>query len=191
MLNIIYMEGEVFWIRHGQSVANTFYYLHSFIIDPDLTSLGRKQMLEVAKLLASENIDYIICSPLKRSIESGQIIKSYMKIIGKCEPVIVITSSIKESGLGLDNISLQPTDSIITKIINISPFCFYGIFYDLLRSLLKNNKKIAIIGHQHVNSKFIYELSNTNIIPMKNGEIIKMSFINNGLSVFLQNYLTK
>ena len=183
------MEGQVFWIRHGQSVANTFNYLHSFVLDPDLTSLGRKQMLQVAKLMANENIEILICSPLKRSLESAQIIKTYIKTVGKNEPSIIISNSIKESGLGLDNIALQETDSLLNKIINFSPFSFYNKFYCLLESLLKNYKKIAVIGHQNVNSKYIYNLTNLQPEPMNNGEIIKMNVYPTYSTV--ENYLKK
>ena len=182
------MEVEIFWIRHGQSVANTFNYLHSLVLDPDLTNLGRKQMLEVAKKLINENIEIIICSPLKRSLESGQIIKSYIETISKISPKLYITNTIKESGLGLDNIALHETDSIINKILNFSPFSFYSSFYKLLESLMIDNKKIMIIGHQHINSKYINLLTNISITPMANGEIIKMN-VNQNKEYSLEKYL--
>lgn len=182
------MKVEIFWIRHGESVANTFNYLHSLVLDPGLTNLGRKQMLEVGKKLINENIEIIICSPLKRSIESGQIIKSYIETISKISPKLYITNTIKESGLGLDNIALHETDSIINKIKNFSPFSFYNSFYKLLESFIKHNKKIIIIGHQHVNSKYINLLTNISITPMSNGEIIKMN-VNQNKEYSLEKYL--
>jgi broad specificity phosphatase PhoE len=183
------MEREIFWVRHGESVANTFNYFHSLIIDPELTNLGKKQMLEVAKKIVNNNIEIMVCSPLKRSIQSCQIIQNYIETITEKPITIYITNSIKESGLGLDNIALHKTDSFINKLMNFSPFSFYSTFYELLKSLMKYDKKIAIIGHQHVNTKFIRLLSNIQIEPMKNGEIIKMNIKNT--QYILENYLKK
>jgi len=184
------MESEIFWIRHGESVANTFNYLHSLVLDPDLTNLGRKQMLEVAKNILSENIEIIICSPLKRSVESAYIIKSYIETLSNNSPKLYISSSIKESGLGLDNMALYKNDTIMNKIINILPFSFYNSFYQLIESIMKHHKKIMIIGHQNVNTKFIQLLTNITIEPMKNGDIIKINVARNK-EYSLEKYLKK
>jgi len=184
------MEAEIFWIRHGESVANTFNYLHSLVLDPGLTNLGKKQMLDLAKNIVNENIEIIICSPLQRSIESGQIIKSYIETIHKSSPKICVSNTIKESGLGLDNIALYKTDNIINKLINFSPFSFYHSFYQLLENVMKENKKILIIGHQNVNSKYIQLLTSITIEPMKNGDIIKIN-VNKNKEYILEKILKK
>ena len=182
------MVEKIFWIRHGESVANTHTYLHSLILDPELTYIGIKQMLKVATELANEDIEILVCSPLKRSIESGQIIQSYLKSSGKNKPKIIICNSIKESGLGLDNITFCKSDTILNTLLNVVPFSFYPKFVDLLENLKKTHKKIAIVGHQKINGQYIYNLSSNEIKPMKNGEIITTGLLPNGKYI-VENYL--
>jgi broad specificity phosphatase PhoE len=182
------MLEKIFWIRHGESVANTYTYLHSLVFDPELTYVGIKQMLKVAAELANEDIEILICSPLKRSIESGQIIQSYLKSSGKNKPIIIISNSLKESGLGLDNITFSKSDTILNNILNIVPFSFYDKFVDLLENLKKKHKKIAIVGHQKINNQFIQNLSLKKCKPMNNGEILKMELLHDKTFI-VENYL--
>ena len=154
------MLEKIFWIRHGESRANTYTYLHSLVFDPELTYVGKKQMFKVASELANEDIELLICSPLKRSIESGEIIQRYLIASGKIKPNIIICNSLKESGLGLDNITFSKSNTILNNVLNIVPFSFYHKFVDLLENLKNKHKKIAIIGHQKINSKYIYILNN-------------------------------
>lgn len=53
----------IYFIRHGQSVANSD--TTSSMIDPPLTQLGR---LQASKL--ELNVDLVICSPMRRALET-------------------------------------------------------------------------------------------------------------------------
>jgi broad specificity phosphatase PhoE len=182
------MLEKIFWIRHGESVANTHTYLHSLIFDPKLTYVGTKQMLTAAAELVNEDIEILICSPLKRSIESGQIIQRYITASGKIKPNIIICNSIKESGLGLDNITFSKSDTIVNNVLNIAPFSGYNKFIDLLENLKKKHKKIAIVGHQKINKQYIHNLSLNECKPMNNGAIVKMELLPDK-TYTVENYL--
>jgi broad specificity phosphatase PhoE len=179
---------KIFWIRHGESVANTYTYLHCLIFDPELTNFGIKQMLKVAAELVNEDIEILICSPLKRSIESGQIIQRYITASGKIKPNIIICNSIKESGLGLDNIAFSKSDTILNNVLNIAPFSVYHKFVDLLENLKQKHKKIAIVGHQKINSQYIHNITSKQCKPMNNGEIVKMELMPDK-TYSVENYL--
>lgn len=190
------MTNTIYWIRHGQSVANTYKYLHSIILDPILTELGKEQMLEVSKILVENDIELIICSPLIRSIESGHILKKYIETHKRYSPKMVISFHMTEKGLGLDNISINGLGFLITKNNLAKRFFRNGskhLFNDFNRELLDYSgkyKNIAIVGHDHTNADFIKRLSNQQITPMKNGEIIKMVLNNNNVES-MENYLKK
>jgi broad specificity phosphatase PhoE len=70
------MKKEVYLIRHAQSEANasldhddqTVYY------DPNITNLGKKQAAITRKLLANIDFDLIVCSPLRRALQTFEYI---------------------------------------------------------------------------------------------------------------------
>ncbi|MBR6327392.1 MAG: histidine phosphatase family protein, partial [Alphaproteobacteria bacterium] len=65
----------LYLIRHGQTVANVEHKI-SGQIETDLTPFGRDQILQTAQNLKSigVSLDLILCSPLKRTKDSAQII---------------------------------------------------------------------------------------------------------------------
>jgi broad specificity phosphatase PhoE len=63
----------IYWIRHGESLSNISDLNHN-IIDPDLTTNGKKQCQELKKKIKLDNIDYkidlVVVSPLTRTLET-------------------------------------------------------------------------------------------------------------------------
>tara|TARA_B100001094_G_scaffold284706_1_gene298374 strand:- start:1906 stop:2331 length:426 start_codon:yes stop_codon:yes gene_type:complete len=123
----------IYYIRHGESIANVHTYTHWSLLDPELTEKGKIQCYETKQLLKNVNFEIIICSPLKRSIQSASLL--FPNRIIYCFP------EVSEIGFGLDNFS------------NYEPFGFpYVIMMkEPLDYLLNNsyNKNIAIISHEH------------------------------------------
>ena len=166
------MINNIYWIRHGQSVANTHKYLHSIYLDPPLTEIGQAEILNVAVTLKNKNIDLIICSPLIRSIESGMIIKNYLHVHSGLDPILVTWNNISEKGFGLDNISINNIISCIqpkTLKDSLSSGSNFDTFNNELNKIIKKYKNIVIVGHEKINSIYIKKLTNQSIMPMKNG----------------------
>lgn len=60
-------------VRHGQTEANAN-HLFNGINKLDLTDIGIKQAEDLLSSLENINIDYIFCSPLKRTIHTANIL---------------------------------------------------------------------------------------------------------------------
>ena len=60
-------------VRHGQTPANVD-HLFNGINTLDLTDVGVKQAEELASSLKDIDIDYIFCSPLKRTVHTANIL---------------------------------------------------------------------------------------------------------------------
>lgn len=187
------MINTIYWIRHGQSVANTHKYLHPIYLDPPLTELGQSQILDASHALNASDVDIILCSPLIRSIESGKIIQGYLKCHTEKHPKLIILNSLVEKGIGLDNIAVhslinctKPTN-LINRIMGKSP---YKSFLEELREICKKYRNIVIVGHENINNEYIRKLCNIDITPMKNGEIIMLTMSNFRI-VSVENYLRK
>ena len=63
---------KVYIVRHGQTTTNSLDY-HS-LEDDDLTELGIKQAEELREKIKNMSFDVIICSPLKRTKHTANII---------------------------------------------------------------------------------------------------------------------
>ena len=64
---------EIFITRHGQTDWNVLGKLQGQT-DIELNDTGRQQAKETGELIKNENIDLIISSPLKRAMETAEII---------------------------------------------------------------------------------------------------------------------
>lgn len=71
---------NLYIIRHGESVANVEGRYQGQTYDTDLSQLGIKQSQAVAEELSLENIEQIICSPLKRTLQTAQIIGKHLDL---------------------------------------------------------------------------------------------------------------
>ena len=69
-------------IRHGQTEANAN-HLFNGINEGDLNENGIQQAKELAKIVQTIDIDYIFCSPLKRTIHTANILNVKNKPIYK------------------------------------------------------------------------------------------------------------
>ena len=139
----------IYYIRHGESLANINQYTHWAMLDPSLTEKGKFQCFETKQKLKSIHFDIIICSPLKRSIQSACLL--FPNRIVYCFP------EVSEIGFGLDNFS------------NYEPFGFPQVILmkETLMTFIKNNnnKTIAIISHEHyIESKTNQKLNNMEFI---------------------------
>lgn len=70
---------NIYMIRHGQSLANLECKLQGQKYDTDLTSQGQSQAASAALKLVNKNIEIIYTSPLKRAIQTAEIISQKLK----------------------------------------------------------------------------------------------------------------
>jgi len=78
-LNLLY------YIRHGEGVDNVARRFSYKNPDNPLTERGRLQALQTAQHLAARSFDGIYCSPMKRALETAQIIASPLK----ADPIVM------------------------------------------------------------------------------------------------------
>lgn len=165
------MKKKVYWIRHGESTANIDEYLHMLYYNPELSQKGKGQMASCGDRLFDKDIQVILCSPLKRSIESANIIKKQIISKGRNPPIIHIIDSIKESGIGLDNICLNnQNSSLLSDIVRIIPTNFFYFFKKDFDEYISQYNNILIVGHHNVNKSYIKKLTDIEI-SMNNGDI--------------------
>lgn len=68
---------HLFVIRHGLTDFNT-QNRYQGGTDNAINKVGRSQILAVAHTLANQNIDYLVSSPLKRAIQSAEVISQQL-----------------------------------------------------------------------------------------------------------------
>ncbi|TSC88131.1 MAG: putative phosphoglycerate mutase [Microgenomates group bacterium Gr01-1014_16] len=71
---------KIYLIRHGQSVANLTGKFQGQRYDTDLTNQGRLSAQKIAATFLTENISAIFSSPLKRAIQTAEIISGTLNI---------------------------------------------------------------------------------------------------------------
>ena len=81
---------EIYFIRHGQTDENSLGIRQGAEIDSELNELGRQQAKKSGKYLKKyrikdKNFDCILSSPLKRAIETAEIIGKELKLSKKIE----------------------------------------------------------------------------------------------------------
>lgn len=74
---------EIVAIRHGETDMNAQMLIQGCRSDVPLNAKGRKQAYKAGKKLQSYNIDIIITSPLKRAVETAEIIAGSINIDNK------------------------------------------------------------------------------------------------------------
>ena len=84
---------KILFVRHGQTNLNNPRRMQG-ISDMELNDTGRKQANEIRQIIENKNIDLIIVSPLKRAVETANIINSNMN------KKIVIDERITEMNYG-------------------------------------------------------------------------------------------
>ena len=64
----------VYWVRHGENKANLTKEFSYKYVDYSLTAKGIRQVQQTAEFFRDKNIEAIYTSPLKRAVESAEII---------------------------------------------------------------------------------------------------------------------
>jgi probable phosphoglycerate mutase len=136
-------------VRHGESEANRKNIVTHELKGYPLTDLGRKQASTTGNILSSiaEKLDSIICSPLERTLETGQIIAIESGFKGELR----IDHELRETDMGKYN---------NTKAENL-PKYHYGL--NGIESFINqsNRLKKAISGYDGINV-FV-----THMLPIK------------------------
>lgn len=70
---------KILLVRHGQTEYNNS-SMFGGITDSELSAIGRRQIELLRDRLAEEKIDSVICSDLKRAMESVKIITAGRKL---------------------------------------------------------------------------------------------------------------
>jgi len=113
---------EIYFIRHGQTNENSLGIWQGSEIDSDLNELGRQQAKKSGKYLKKyrikdKNFDCIISSPMKRAIETAEIIGKELKLTKKIEifDELIELGRGKMSGLSKDDKYRQKIEKEIEK----------------------------------------------------------------------------
>jgi broad specificity phosphatase PhoE len=86
---------NLYFMRHGQSEANA---AHRYAApETPLSELGRQQAALAGQQLKEMDIDLIICSDLRRAVETAEVVA---KEIGYDSSKIIIDSRLREVGRG-------------------------------------------------------------------------------------------
>ncbi|OGJ59725.1 hypothetical protein A2881_01130 [Candidatus Peribacteria bacterium RIFCSPHIGHO2_01_FULL_55_13] len=83
------------FVRHGQTDWNRDSIMQGQEGDRSLTDLGKKQAEETAKLLKKQKFDGIVCSDLKRTVETANIIAAALGL-----PILEQSSLLRERSVG-------------------------------------------------------------------------------------------
>jgi len=75
------MSNIVYFVRHGQNLANITHQFSYKKVDFSLTETGVAQAQATARVFAGQPIDEIYASPLKRAVETAEIISASLNHI--------------------------------------------------------------------------------------------------------------
>ena len=113
---------EIYFIQHGQTNENSLGIRQGSEIDSELNELGRSQAKKTGKYLKkyrikSKKFDCIISSPMKRAVETAEIIKEEIKYPKKIEifDELIELRRGKMSGLAEDNKYMKKIEKEIEK----------------------------------------------------------------------------
>ncbi len=79
---------RVYFVRHGQSEANVIKVFSNRGWKHPLTDLGRQQAQSLAEKLAGQGIIAIYTSPIRRAVESAEILASRLNVPHQIEPAL-------------------------------------------------------------------------------------------------------
>lgn len=106
---------KLYFIRHAENQANIERILSYKIVDLSLTPLGIQQANSVAAWLSDKHIAKIYSSPMKRTMQTAEIIAQRLSL-----PEIVALEELREINVGVldgkrDEASWEAHDSIIKR----------------------------------------------------------------------------
>ena len=196
---------KIYLIRHGESLANLGLVSADFSMDNqnDLSKKGENQIREIIPAFQNCNIVRIFSSPMKRAVESAEILQS--GLVNK--PKIIIDNHLKEIDYGIftDDRNNPEMQNIAKKQIAGDQEIRFGggenireileRFLDFLVDAYKENQNREIIVFSHgrllsIVSKKIEELCQKKIKKSKivNASIIEVELNNNEINI-LKTYL--
>lgn len=196
---------KIYLIRHGESLANLGLVSADFSMDNQntLSKKGEDQIRAIIPAFQNCNIVRIFSSPMKRAVESAEILQS--SLVNK--PKIIIDNHLKEIDYGIftDDRNNPEMQNIAKKQIAGDQEIRFGggenireileRFLDFLVDIYKENQNDEIIVFSHgrllsIVSKKIEELCQKEIKKSKieNASIIELELNNNEINL-LKTYL--
>jgi broad specificity phosphatase PhoE len=193
---------EIYFIRHGQTNENSLGMRQGLEIDSDLNELGRQQAKKTGKYLKryrtkGKNFDCIISSPMKRAVETAEIIGKELKLTKEIEifDELIGLKRGKMSGLAKDDKYRQKIEKEIKKkqkkigdpIEYIYEFDMdkflnekFNVGIETKSNLSKRSKKIIdfiesnkcnkilVVSHAEIIMNIIKKIFNLNYTPIGN-----------------------
>jgi broad specificity phosphatase PhoE len=106
---------KLYFVRHAENQANIDRILSYKIVDLSLTPLGIQQANSVAAWLSDKGIAKIYSSPMKRTMETAEIIAQRLRV-----PEIIALEELREINVGVldgkrDGAAWEAHDSIIRR----------------------------------------------------------------------------
>lgn len=178
-------------IRHGETDWNTLGKLQGRE-DTELNELGRKQAIETAIYFGTEHWDAVVSSPLKRALETGQIIASYLSI----QTVLVVDEIVERSygaasGLLPEERRSRFPDGIIPDQEEFEHLRERGLVGLNKIATDFQGKRVIVVSHGGLINSILYSLSGGKFgsfkTRLKNGCVNKLSLQNNIWSVDFYN----
>lgn len=138
----------LYFLRHGQSTAQADNRFPAPGEDPSLTALGRQQAKKVLPELAALNISEIISSPLKRALQTAEIIQKALRL-----KTIEIDKRIIEYDVG--KLKGKPLRHMTPQILQTvkdteDPQTFHDRIFDFLRDNHAKPGNVLVVGHSVV-----------------------------------------
>jgi len=177
-------------IRHGETDWNSLGKLQGRE-DIELNELGREQALETSRYFESEHWDVMVSSPLKRAVETAQIIASRMSI-----PTVHIVEEMIERSYGSASGLLPeerrsrfpdgiPDQEDFEPLRRRAMVGLEKIAHDF------KGKRIIVVSHGGLTNSILYTLSGGEFgsfkTRLKNGCINKLILQNKSWSVDFYN----
>ena len=196
---------KIYLIRHGESLANLGLVSADFSMDNqnDLSKKGENQIREIIPAFQNCNIVRIFSSPMKRAVESAEILQS--GLVNK--PKIIIDNHLKEIDYGIftdDRNNPEMQNIAKQQIAGDQEIRFGGgenireileRFLDFLVDAYKKNQNGEIVVFSHgrllsIVSKKIEELCQKKIRKSRinNASIIEVELNNTEINL-LKTYL--
>ncbi|MBQ3145596.1 MAG: histidine phosphatase family protein [Clostridia bacterium] len=177
---------SIYIVRHGQTDANKKGIFQGRM-DIELNEEGRKQVQELANKLRGIKIDYILCSPLKRAMQTAEIISEINGIPVK------INDKLIERSFG-DMEGKKPTEDFNIDILTNLDINYDKHEIESIKDLLKRvneiikkiekeyfDKDIILVTHAGVAQAILsyFEKDQKNILKytLNNAEIRKINLI--------------
>lgn len=150
---------RIYIVRHGQTDSNKNRQLMGQRIDESLNKIGIRETEKLSKSLVGEDFDIIFSSPLKRALETAEIINKNFNILIKTDNRLKERDFGSLSGKSWDEIESETSwnahDDDRAQKYNYSSFGgeTVGEVRTRLLSFLENikkeykNKKVLIVAH--------------------------------------------